>query len=103
MNYMLKAANVTSYPILSLEFTDGFVGELDLTNEIETGPMFAPLKDRDFFNRVALSDGGRIFGWRLDEIGQEIDFDASAARIDIETAMTAKAASNYRSHRTAAE
>lgn len=103
MNYALRAVNVSSYPVLSLEFTDGFVGELDLADKIEIGPMFAPLKDREFFNRVTLSDGGRVFGWRLDELGNEIDFAADAARVDIETAMAMKAASNYRSHRTAAE
>jgi hypothetical protein len=103
MNHLLRAVTVKSYPILSLEFTDGFIGYMDLSDKIKNGPMFAPLKDHNFFNTVKVTDGGHVFGWRLDDLGNEIDFLAEAARIDIETAMVIASAANYRAHRTAAE
>ena len=103
MNYLLRKVTVKNYPVLSLEFEDGFVGDIDLSDKIKTGPMFAPLKDLNFFGIVEVSDGGRVFGWRLDDLGNEIDFLAEAARIDIETSMVLNSAANYRAHRTAAE
>jgi Protein of unknown function (DUF2442) len=103
MKYLLHSVGVKKYPVLSLTFSDGFNGEIDLSDSIKNGSMFAPLKDREFFNTVKVTDGGRVFGWRLDDLGNEIDFVAEAARIDIETSMVIASAANFRAHRTAAE
>lgn len=103
MNYTLKSVRVIDYPILRLEFCDGFTGDLDLSATIARGNMFEPLKDRVFFNKVILDQYGYSFGWRLDDIGNEIDFSAEGARIDIETAIAQKMAHDYQSKIQAAE
>lgn len=72
------------YPVLHIVFSDGFVGEYDLSELIATGRMFEPLKDPDYFKKVAVAPFGHSFGWNLDEIGEEIDFCIDSVRIDIE-------------------
>jgi hypothetical protein len=37
---------------LRLAFKDGFVGDVDLSYLVEAGPIFAPLRDVEFFRRV---------------------------------------------------
>ncbi len=39
-----------------LEFEDGISGEIDLSDMIKFEGVFAPLKDPDYFSRVALHD-----------------------------------------------
>jgi hypothetical protein len=101
--YAVKRVEAVRYPILRIVFEDGLSGELDLSDAIATGEMFAPLKDPDYFKQVAVADGGHSFGWNLDEIGHEIDFCADSARIDIETKVVERAAENHRKRSTAAE
>jgi Protein of unknown function (DUF2442) len=103
MNYTLKSIKVKSYPVLELEFADGFVGELDLGDMISRGNIFEPLQDVEFFMTVKMDEYGYSFGWRIDEIGNEIDLSAEGARIDIETAIAAKTAATYHPQRPAAE
>jgi hypothetical protein len=91
------------YPVLRIVFKDGLAGELDLTDDIAQGEMFAPLRDPGYFKQVSLSEGGRSFGWNLDEIGREIDFCADATRIAIEMQAVSDMAERHRARRTAAE
>jgi hypothetical protein len=72
------------YPVLYLVYDDGFAGEYDLSELIATGPIFEPLKNREYFKKVAVAPFGRSFGWNLDAMGDEIDFCVDSARADIE-------------------
>jgi Protein of unknown function (DUF2442) len=103
MRSTLKSVVVKSYPILHLEFEDGFSGDLDLTETISRGNMFEPLKQRDFFEKVKMDHDGYSFGWHLDNVGNEIDFSADGARIDLETAFVKNLAEEHRSKIQAAE
>ena len=44
---------------LSVEFEDGVKGEVDLSDRL-FGPVFEPLKDPDFFARVAIDEFGAV-------------------------------------------
>ena len=78
------SVDVVRYPVLRVVFEDGFAGEYDLSKLIARGPIFAPLKDEEYFRTVAVAPYGHTFGWNLDDIGHEIDFCPDSVRIDIE-------------------
>jgi hypothetical protein len=78
--YRTKNIEVPSFPVVRLTFDDGFIGDLDLSGELDRGPSFEPLKDETYFRTVAIADDGRSFGWRLDRLYSEIDFGADGAR-----------------------
>lgn len=103
MNYRIKNVEVVRYPVLRVTFDDGLSGEYDLSDLIADGPAFARLKDKDYFNTVAVGDHGHTFGWNLDEVGHEIDFCPDATRIRIETQKAEELAEQYRQSRSAAE
>jgi hypothetical protein len=103
MKYRIKSVEVVRYPVLRVTFDDGLSGEYDLSEMIEGGPMFAPLKDEAYFNTVAVGEHGHTFGWNLDEVGHEIDFCPDATRIRIETQKVDELAERYRLSRSAAE
>jgi hypothetical protein len=102
MNYRVKSVEVARHPVLRVTFDDGLSGEYDLTKLISEGPVFAPLRDEDYFQRVAVAEGGHAFGWNLDQIGHEIDFCADATRIKIETQRVKELADRYRAGLSAA-
>ncbi len=101
--YILTSVKSVRCLALRVVFDDGLVGELDLRQEIAAGAMFAPLANQDYFKQVAVAPGGHAFGWNLSEAGNEIDFCADAARIDIETRMVSEMADRRRSRRTRIE
>jgi hypothetical protein len=43
--------------VLYVEFADGVCGEYDMTDRLN-GPVFAPLRDPEYFARVRLADWG---------------------------------------------
>lgn len=94
--YRVTKAVVSRPPIIRLTFSDGLEGDLDLGTFLERGPYYAPLRDEGFFRQVAIADNGRSFGWRLDRLGDEIDFGADAARADIEMALVEQRAERFR-------
>ncbi len=101
--HRFTSVEALGYPVIRVTFDDRLSGTLDFSDEIATGPIFAPLKDRDFFKTVALGEHGHTFGWRLDEPGHEIDFCPTATRTRIETQMVEEMAARFRARRTAAE
>jgi hypothetical protein len=103
MNYRIKSVEVVRYPVLRVTFDDGLSGEYDLSDLIARGPVFAPLKDKAYFNTVAVGEHGHTFGWNLDDLGHEIDFCPDATRIRIETQKVEELAEQYRPNRSAAE
>ncbi|HVL71767.1 MAG TPA: molybdopterin-guanine dinucleotide biosynthesis protein [Beijerinckiaceae bacterium] len=86
-----------------MTFDVGFSGELDFTEMIATGPIFAPLRDEAYFQTVAVQEHGRSFGWNLDEPGHEIDLCPDATRIRLETPVVEELARRWRARRSAAE
>jgi hypothetical protein len=103
MNYRIKKVEVVRYPVLRVTFDDDVSGEYDLSDLIAKGPVFAPLKDKAYFNTVSVGEHGHTFGWNLDDIGHEIDFCPDATRIRIETQKVEELAEHYRMNRSAAE
>jgi hypothetical protein len=101
--YAITSIEAVRYPVLRLVFDDGLSGELDLSETIESGEVFARLRDPEYFKQVAVAEGGHAFGWNLDQLGHEIDFCGDSARIDIETRIVKEAAEQYRKRSTAAE
>lgn len=62
MAYGLKHAwkvvqAVPDFPCVRVLFADGTAHTFDLGKLFESGPMFHPLRDRDFFHRVGIVDG----------------------------------------------
>jgi hypothetical protein len=103
MNYRIKSVEVPRYPVLRITFEDGLSGEIDMTQDIETGPIFAPLKDESYFRAVKVGDRGLTYGWNLDDPGHEIDFCPDSVRIRFESEIVEKLAEEYRRHLVAAE
>ena len=103
MRYNIKNVEVPRYPVLRITFDDGLSGEIDYTDLIGRGGVFAPLGDEDFFRRVEVDRYGHTFGWNLDQLGREIDFCPDATRIEIESWIVNKMADDFRAHRTAAQ
>ena len=52
--------------LLRVSFADGFVGEIDLSPLVGRGPIFEPLRDVDFFQRVKVSPDWGVLGWSDD-------------------------------------
>jgi hypothetical protein len=103
MNYRIKNVEAVRYPVLRVTFDDGFSGEYDLSDLIARGPIFARLKDKEYFKTVAVGKYGHTFGWNLDDEGHEIDFCPDATRIRLETQKAEELAEQYRVSRSAAE
>lgn len=101
--HRIISVTVRKYPVLHAAFDDGFEGDIDLTKDIATAPMFAVLRDRDLFAKVSLGDSGYRVGWKLDELGREIDFSSDGLRAMIETSLVQQAAARHRASRHAAE
>ena len=101
--YRISSVEPVRYPVLSVTFDDELTGEIDLTDEIRAGSIFAPLVDEALFRSVGIARSGRSIGWNLDEAGKEIDLGADGLRIDIETQQVQHMAERYRRQRTAAE
>ena len=103
MKYRIKDVEVVRYPVLQVTFDDGLAGEYDLTDWIGRGVVSRPLEDHAYFKTVSVAANGRSFGWNLADEGHEIDFDADATRIAIETAKVEQLATHYAANRPAAE
>ena len=99
----IKSVSAVRYPIVRVEYSDGFAGTFDLTDVIAGGVMFDRLKDEAFFKTVAVGRHGLSFGWSLDDVGHEIDFCPDATRIVIETQAVEALAAQYRTTHVAAE
>jgi len=59
--HLVDARHVAGY-VLWLRFSDGVEGEVNLINEIH-GPIFEPLKDRDFFLKFQVHPELRTLVW----------------------------------------
>jgi hypothetical protein len=79
---------------LRVTFADGFTGEVDLSPLVGRGPIFEPLRDLEFFQRVKVSPEWGVLEWPGDldlspgairawcEAGKFMDFNETDKWID---------------------
>jgi Protein of unknown function (DUF2442) len=103
MRDQIVTVKVVQYPVLNVVFADGMSGNYDVGKDIARFEMFAPLKDKVFFSKVSVDHDGYRLGWRLDEIGNEIDYGSDTIRNEVETAKVIELAELYRAKTQAAE
>ena len=103
MIHKLTDVHVLKYPMLRVTFDDGMSGDIDLSDDINTKPIFAELRDETFFRKVALHIDGFSLGWKLDQLYKELDLSADGLRADVETILVKQAAAEYRAKLQAAE
>jgi hypothetical protein len=60
---------------LKVTFADHFTASIELAPLLDSGPMFAPLRDLSFFNRVRVSPEWGVLEWP-----QEIDLSPGTLR-----------------------
>ena len=58
MNDVIEIKYKSDY-IYSITFDDGLSGEVDFSEYVDRGPIFVPLKSRDFFSNAVI-EGGTI-------------------------------------------
>ena len=103
MRHQLTKVIVDHYPVLIVEFDDGIAGKVDMTNDIANKPMFVELRNPALFNKVSIGRNGDCLGWKLDEVGNEIDLSADGLRNAIEIQLVKTRAAQHRASRQAAE
>ena len=69
---------------LRLHYSDGFVGEVDFSETIVRGGIFAFMGDPERFGTVQVAHNGSALLW-VDDRGDDIDFCADALRMQAET------------------
>ena len=62
-NYFVTSAVVLDHPRLRLTFEDGTGGEVDLSDLVARGGVFAPLSDPEYFSRVRVDPEGGTVVW----------------------------------------
>jgi hypothetical protein len=62
MEYRLRDARYISGYVVWLRFSDGAEGEVDLRDEL-AGPVFAPLRDIEYFKRFVLHSELHTLVW----------------------------------------
>ena len=89
---------------LRVTFADGFTGEVELAPLLNCGPIFQPLRDRDFFARVSVEKdfGSLIWPGDLDlssgslrawcEAGRFMDYEETDAWVEQHTSTPEKVA-----------
>jgi hypothetical protein len=75
---------------LRLVYSDGFTGEVDFTDILSRGGIFAFMRDPQRFQSVRVAHGGTALQW-IDDEGDEIDFDGHAQRMKAEANAVAAA------------
>lgn len=103
MKYRITSVDAAQYPRLLITFDDGFSGAYDFSALIQENALFAALNDPNLFSQVTIDQGGRRFGWALDDPGHEIDLCADATRIELETLSVNTMAREYAASLLAAE
>ncbi len=74
---------------LRLRYSDGAAGVVDMTGTVAKGGVFAALAGARF-GTFRLTQSGRAVCW-LDDAGEEVDFDADALRLRLDSAGQAAA------------
>jgi hypothetical protein len=101
MRHRIISVVVKKYPVATFTFLDGFKGDVDFSQDINQLEVCAPLKDPEYFAKIAVRGAGDSVGWRLDDLGNEIDYAADTMRADAEVAAVKRMADEYRQSRQA--
>ena len=72
---------------LRLRYVDGAAGVVDMSGTVARGGVFAALAGTRF-GTFRLTQGGRAVCW-LDDVGNEVDFDADALRLRLQAEQAA--------------
>ena len=79
----IVSVEIANPPVVTLAFADGFKAALDLQRLLDTGKVFLPLRDPEFFRTAHPGNGGRSLEWITPD-GDEIDLCADALRMEAE-------------------
>jgi hypothetical protein len=78
---------------LRLTFDDGLTGDVDLSNLLDAGPVFQPLRDPRFFAQVYIDPQTRTVAWPggidLDPEGLRAEADRHPIKVDPRTSRLA--------------
>jgi hypothetical protein len=75
----IVAAESAIHGVLKIEWSDGYVGVVDLRPVIARGNIFTYLRNSDAFEKVRIGEHGHALVW-TNESGEEIDFGAQSLR-----------------------
>jgi Protein of unknown function (DUF2442) len=79
----IVTVEVANPPVVTLTFADGYKATFDFQRLLDTGKVFFPLRDPDFFRTAHPGSGGRSLEWVTPD-GDEIDLCADALRMEAE-------------------
>jgi hypothetical protein len=68
---------------LRLHYSDGFVGEVDFSETVDRGGIFAFLRNQERFKSMQIAHLGQALVW-VDDEGDDVDFCADALRMQAE-------------------
>jgi hypothetical protein len=79
----IVVVEVAGPPVLVLTFADGFKATMNLQRLLDTGKVFEPLRNPEFFSTAHPGSGGHSLEWIAPD-GSEIDLCADALRMEAE-------------------
>ena len=79
----IVSVDATNPPVAILTFADGYTATLNLQRLLDTGKVFAPLRDLAFFRTAHPGSRGSSLEWLTPE-GDEIDLCADTLRMEAE-------------------
>lgn len=59
---LVEAVALDDY-VVHLRFADGLAADVDLSYLLDFGGVFEPLRDAEFFRKLAIDDGGNTIAW----------------------------------------
>ena len=71
------SAEPVIHGVLKIIWNDGYAGSVDFRHLLATGKVYFPLRDRDFFQSVKVTEDGHFIAW-IDGAGRQMDLGADA-------------------------
>jgi hypothetical protein len=79
----IVSVDATVPPFAVLTFADGYTARMNLQRLLDTGKVFSPLRDPDFFRTAHPGGNGASLEW-ITPAGDEIDLCADTLRMEAE-------------------